>query len=327
MKYRNLYNLALIVFMSIILFGCSKNSKQRAIGFSEEVVSEQSIIEENPIGDTLMGDKDVCIVKDGPEGNSSKKGDPCFAPAPGSNKANTASSDKANTEILDKYVALLEVDKAIKLGSSGTALVWIGLEDKVPGKDEDVMRNSTTMEISTGLYARVTLSADSCEILKENPVVIQIRPDESSVRFTITPKQKKRGDINVYANIEFFKDEACTDGTNIKKATKSLHVKVRAGYFGKLWGEVEDGFSKFVTALIALFFGALLFVIRKFVKEKTGYDEEEQKQIFNKKRIGMGGEEESEVETEVKEESEKEIEQVGDDGNEDIEQEPLPADD
>jgi len=291
--------MALTAFISIILFGCSDNSKQRAIGFSEEVVTEQSITEESPIGDSVMMDK----------------GDPCFAPGAG--------SDKTNPDLdLDKYIAILEADKRIKLDEGGTALVWIGLEDNMPSKDEDVIRDSTSLDNSSGLFARITLEAKNCAPI--DPVVMRIEPS-SSVRFTLIPENK--GTINIYANIEFFEDQACTIDTGKRRATKSLHVKVRAGYFGKLWSDVEDGFSYFWAALVALFFGALLFVIRRFVKEKTGYDPE-QNQIFNKNRIGKVVEEKTEVEAEkvIEEENEKEIEQVGDDGNEEAEQETLPAD-
>ena len=337
-QHNKLYSLVkkmvFAILLSTIVFGCTK--KQRVIGFSDEVVSEQSIIEESPIGDTVMGEigdtvmgeKEYCSVKDDPEFNKPKKGDLCFAPGPGSNRANPAGNDQANSAgidqahpavNLDKYVALLEVDKRIKLPEEGSALVWIGLKELVPGKDEDVIRDSTTLDISTGFWARITLSADDCEISDENPVVLPVN-DESSVRFSIKPKTK--GDINVYANIEFFEDQACTLGPRKTKATKNLHVKVRVDFMDELVDRLHKGFIYFFTALVTLFFGALLFIIRRFVKEKTGYDEEEQKQIFNKKRIGRMIEEKAEME----EESEKEIELVGDDGDENVEQETLPGD-
>ena len=335
-QHNRLYSLVkkmvFAIFLSMIIFGCTKNSKQRAIGFSEEVVSEQSVIEESPIGDTIIedNDKDVLVVKDGPEGNKPKKGDLCFAPAPGSNKANKAGSDKANPadsdkanlENLDKYISLLEVDKKIKLKEEGTALVWIGLEEQLPSQDEDVTRDSSPVYLNSGVFARITLNADKCEIINDNPVVIPIEATGSSFRFSIMPKEK--GNINVYANIDFFSDQACTIGPIKKAATKRLHVKVRISYLDEIWNDVWNGFSIFFVSLVALFFGALLFVIRRFIKNKTGYDEEEQKQIFNKKRIGSAVKKEAEVE--IKEEDGEEIEELVDQENDQFEQETLPAD-
>jgi hypothetical protein len=37
-------------------------------------------------------------------------------------------------------------------------------------------------------------------------------------------------------------------------------------------------FMNFYTALVVLVLGALLFVIRRYIKKKTGYDEKENKE-------------------------------------------------
>jgi len=296
MKHSNLYNLALAIFMSIILFGCSSDdSKQRAIGVAEEVAPEEIIILEKPIMEENVG-----IVVDGSEVNKPANEEPCFAPAPG--------SDKVNPNLnLDKYISILEVDKKIKLNEKGTILVWIGLEDYMPNQSLDNNRDSSPVYLNSGLYARITPFADDCELYPNEPVVIEVEPSGSGFRYAITPK--KEGQINVYANIEFFEDQDCTIGPRKKETTQNLHVKVHVNYFYEIWSVVWEYFMKFWVAFVALFFGALLFVIRKFVKNKTGYGEEIIKKANdekNDKAIEQEVyEEEAEVETEEVNEEEK----------------------
>ena len=303
-QFSTIYNMvrrmALAVFASIILFGCSDNSKQRAIGIPEEAVSEQDIIVEKPIGEVVLEENGVAIGMDGSEVNKPANEEPCFAPAPG--------SDKVNPNLnLDKYISILEVDKKIKLNEKGTILVWIGLEDYMPNQSLDNNRDSSPVYLNSGLYARITPFADDCELYPNEPVVIEVEPSGSGFRYAITPK--KEGQINVYANIEFFEDQDCTIGPRKKETTQNLHVKVHVNYFYEIWSVVWEYFMKFWVAFVALFFGALLFVIRKFVKNKTGYGEEIIKKANdeeNDKAIEQKVyEEEVEVETEEINEEEK----------------------
>ena len=299
-QFSTIYNMvrrmALAIFMSIILFGCSSDdSKQRAIGVAEEVAPEEIIILEKPIMEENVG-----IVVDGSEVNKPANEEPCFAPAPG--------SDKVNPNLnLDKYISILEVDKKIKLNEKGTILVWIGLEDYMPNQSLDNNRDSSPVYLNSGLYARITPFADDCELYPDEPVVIEVEPSGSGFRYGITPK--KEGQINVYANIEFFEDQDCTIGPRKKETTQNLHVKVHVNYFYEIWSVVWKYFMKFWVAFVALFFAALLFVIRKFVKNKTGYGEEIIKKANdeeNDKAIEQEVyEEEAEVETEEINEEEK----------------------
>ena len=51
-------------------------------------------------------------------------------------------------------------------------------------------------------------------------------------------------------------------------------IKVRVNYWKAIWDPVWDGFTYFWGAFVALVFGALLFVVRNFIKKKTGYSDD-----------------------------------------------------
>ena len=69
-----------------------------------------------------------------------------------------------------------------------------------------------------------------------------------------------------------FDNEDCI-GTPVIKPAQVLSVRVNVDYGDEIWKPVWSYFLRFWYAFVALFFGALFFVIRKFVKKKTGYTE------------------------------------------------------
>lgn len=175
----------------------------------------------------------------------------------------------------DDYKVTLDVTKSIELHNKGDLRVWIGLENYVPGADADMVRNMTSMPADIGNYARITPYAPDFRVEPEESQVMRIVPSGSSVLFTIIPE--KKGEFKISARIELF-DNPYFEGVPIPKTSdivsvvvtvdNSLNVKSRLGELGTV---VWDNFIRFWGAFVALFFGAVLFLIRKFVRKRTGF--------------------------------------------------------
>ena len=208
------------------------------------------------------------ILEENPEAKSMKGGAPSAKSAP--------------SDVEEKYAATLEVTENIKLGNTGTVKVWVGwlkyMQKANAGMDRD-----TTMLYTSGKYARITPSAEGCIIDKEQDI-LPIDSAGSEAKFIITPQ--KADEIEVSAEIEMFDNKDCLGSPSRKNATKVLHVKVKVDYWGEIWNPVWKYFKPFWISFVALVFGALLFVIRKFIKKKTGYsDEIDEKEIVEKKKL------------------------------------------
>ena len=208
------------------------------------------------------------ILEENPEAKSMKGGAPNAKSAP--------------SDVEEKYAATLEVTENIKLGNTGTVKVWVGWL-KYMQKANAGMARDTTMLYTSCKYARITPSAEGCIIDKEQDI-LPIDSAGSEAKFIITPQ--KADEIEVSAEIEMFDNKDCLGSPSRKNATKVLHVKVKVDYWGEIWNPVWKYFKPFWISFVALVFGALLFVIRKFIKKKTGYsDEIDEKEIVEKKKL------------------------------------------
>jgi hypothetical protein len=138
-----------------------------------------------------------------------------------------------------------------------------------------MIRKETTFSADEGNYARITPYAPDFTIEPEESQIMRIAPSGSSVLFTIIPQ--KKGNFRISAKIELF-DNPYFDGVPIPKTTNIVSVEVTVdpmvnlvGGLKKMGTVVWDSFMKFWGAIVALIFGALLFLTRKFIKRKTGF--------------------------------------------------------
>lgn len=262
--------LAFAVLLGMVVVGCAPKEPQ------EEYQVTSIILEENPMEevDNGFGQEDV-VVKKGGLGEEAIIG---AAPQPEKSGPSVKS---------DKYAATLEVTENIKMGHSGTLKVWVGWLKYMQKANTGMVRD-TTMLYTSGMYARITPSAEDCIIEPKTQEIMPIDTAGSDVSFIITPQ--KTGDIEVSAVIEMFDNEECLGSPVRKNSTQVLNVKVKVDYLGEIWNPVWKYFKLFWGSFVALFFGALYFVIRKIVKKKTGYTE--------KKNVLVPTEEENVKETE-----------------------------
>lgn len=277
MKHIYFFNLmkrmALAVLMSMVIIGCGpKQPEQQEVGSSEQDIT----IVESPAEEVVLSaEGESEVVTESPADNSSKGGDICFSPG--------ARGGKGDLErLLEPYCAMIEATDTIKLGTSGTLKVWMGKEKFMPKPNSDFNRDTTSWYSFEGLYARITPNAPGFKIDPEGPVVVRLDSTGSGYKFSITPQEK--GEFEIDATIDLFETEACL-GAPISKPTQTLKVNVVVDYVDEIWKPVWDYFMRFWYAFVALFFGALFFIIRKFVKNKTGYTEKKNVLASNEENV------------------------------------------
>lgn len=180
---------------------------------------------------------------------------------------------------VDDYQVLLEADKKMKVGRKSYFRVWIGDEEYMPKQVEDIVRDTATVHTESGSYALVTPIAPDFEVVPDTAQRIPLKTTGSSAVFTLTPL--KRGKLFVSATVVIYDSE----GNEDPQSTERLSVRVSSGFWDRQEdhaNEMEDvfwdKFMSFYTALVVLVLGALLFVIRRYIKKKTGYDEKENKE-------------------------------------------------
>lgn len=181
---------------------------------------------------------------------------------------------------LNNYKVILSVDSVMYLNQAGLMQVWIGNDNvdvpisKSMRKDEKKMSNvSPTVQ-----YARVTPIAPDFDVESvTSTICYKIDPGGTEILYSMKPKDE--GNYRVSASIELFEREDCT-GISIPKTALPLSVFVGVDMKKELSKKMhileEDAWEKFHIfwiALMALIFSALIFVIRRFIKKKTGFEE------------------------------------------------------
>ena len=185
--------------------------------------------------------------------------------------------DKSNPLPLDNYKVILATNEKIFKNQTCELKIWIGAEKVEVTFSEDMITDQTSIPATIGQYAKITPYAPDFEVSPAQMSCVKIDPSGSEVRFTLTPKAS--GKFKVSANIELFNNPDCT-GPAIPKTAKTLSVTVTtdAKYvvrdgLQKMLAVVWDKFMSFWGVVITLIFAAVLFVIRRFIKKKTGYDD------------------------------------------------------
>ena len=186
-----------------------------------------------------------------------------------------AAEEPASSLNADDYTAVLDVTEQMELHQKGDLRVWIGMENYMPKEDDRMTRETTSFPGDEGNYARITPYAPDFRIEPEESQIMRIVPSGSSVLFTIIPE--KKGEFKISAKIELY-DNPDFEGVPIPKTTNIVSVVVSVdpkvnlmARLGQLGTVLWDNFLKFWGAVVALIFGAILFVTRKFIKKKTGF--------------------------------------------------------
>ena len=301
-KTAKLYNLvkqtAIVFLLSMAVAGCSpkpSEPEQEAAGYTSDETPVY-VNEEDSIVPILVNDEDSIvpsIVKDDTSfkpirvqtedvsiefprvigGKSRSEKEPrCYAPAPGSKKG------AEPTVYNEKYEIRLGATRIINKDSHGEMTVRIGPQGSLPEKDTTEVYNSLTVNPEdVRAYARVTPRAPDFDIEPAEPKIVPVTSSGTAVSFVLKPKRK--GGSSVRALVEFsstkdFSDIEESQWTNTLSVDVIVNKKERKeNRIEELLSVAWDYFKDFWEAFVALFFAALLFVIRKYTKKKTGYGE------------------------------------------------------
>jgi hypothetical protein len=177
---------------------------------------------------------------------------------------------------LEDYKVILAVDEMLRMNETGEMRVWIGATDINPEFSLNKGIDSTIIPASIGQYAKITPYAPDFEVSPSTMECIRIDPSGSDVRFSIKPK--KPGTLKVSANIELYNNADCS-GTPVPKTAATLTVNVKVDIKQVIVHKLKemgvvfwDKFMSFWGALITLIFGALIFLIKRILKRKTGFN-------------------------------------------------------
>ncbi len=194
----------------------------------------------------------------------------------------TASADSSpgmadDTNNIDEYNVVLGVDQTIKIpGIPGELRVWIGSPGYQPDFPERMTQDEATVP-AVGESAKVQPFAPAFTIEPAETQCIRIHPSGSEVRFKLIPQ--KQGSFEVGANVYLFDSLDCS-GSPIPKTAATLKVLVEVDSkqaflekLNELWHIAWDKFVEFWAALLAIFFGLILFLIRGKLKRWFGYSD------------------------------------------------------
>lgn len=256
--------IAIAFLLSMAIVGCSpkpSEQEQEVVGCTSEE-TPALVDDENPYEPTAVH-----------EDTPSDRGPLCYAPAPGGVKGDNSTINK------NKYEVRLGASQLIDKDSEGQMTVRIGLPETLPEKDTTEVYNSLFVApADVRAYARVTPRASDFIVDPDTPQIVPVS-SSSSTAASFSLKPKKIGVFKVSAKVEFsstkdFLEIEDTQWTNTLSVTVEVNsVDRKKNRIEELCSVVWKYFTEFWEAFVALFFAALLFVIRKYTKKKTGYYE------------------------------------------------------
>ena len=182
------------------------------------------------------------------------------------------------TAVIKDFHVVLSADSVMYLDQAGMMKVWIGEEDIDTQVTEGMVKDVKEISSTIGQFVKIIPIAPDFEILNHKAeVCYKIEPSGSAVRYALTPKDE--GTYRVSADIQLYHTQDCT-GIFVPKSARELTVSVQVDMqkaiskkIHFLEREVWKEFKIFWIALVGLIFGAAIFVIRRFVKNKTGYED------------------------------------------------------
>lgn len=251
-------------FLIIFIVGCGPTTphEEEAVG-SEEIVTPSE------------SDVDNTTVVDEPEAGNSHEQEV------GSSEEPVAGASDSSTSAKD-YTAISTItQEKMTLEETNKLKVWIGEESEAakysPKENKEMAHDTIVFNSVNATYARITPNAPDFEV-EPKSIVVPIVPTGVEKTFTLKPIQE--GTFNVSAEIELFKNEECI-GVGYPVASGEVTIEVAVDNIGhfkkflrKLGVEFGSQFEKFFAALLVILFGALTFVIRKFIKKKTDYNDD-----------------------------------------------------
>ncbi len=175
----------------------------------------------------------------------------------------------------DEYAVKLGVDEVMKMpGPAGIMRLWIGAPEYTPEFREGMSEAVGSLP-KVGETAKVKAFAPDFDVEPKDSICLKLHPTGTDALFELRPK--KKGDFKVSAVVELFSSGDCS-GAAIPKAVKTLSVsvvvdtgkKIEEGA-SQMGGIFWEKFLDFWGAIVALFFGLILFLLRGKLKKIFGF--------------------------------------------------------
>lgn len=175
------------------------------------------------------------------------------------------------------YKIGLDVDERIVMRHKGHLKVWIAPENQEPELLEGKARDTATVPAKEmKSHARISIFAPDFKVTPSEPQITSISESGASVPFSVTPESE--GPSEISAKVELF------DNEELRGIPYSWTETVKVTVYVDGWeiirvqlrqlGETSlNKFTIFLSALVALLLGMALYMIRKYLKKKTGYDQ------------------------------------------------------
>jgi hypothetical protein len=191
------------------------------------------------------------------------------------NSQESAETVEMEQESTDDYTVSISTRDTMFLEQEYVIKVWIGKELKNLSLTDDMVSNQKEIDATLGNYAKVIPFFPGFEIKEEPNSCFKIVPSGSTVKFRVVPLT--RGPKEISAVVQIFERNGCA-GDFAPKETAYLPITVEVDIkrnFTDMLFEMGDvlwtGFLKFWQGIVVLFFGLLLYLIRRKVKKKTNY--------------------------------------------------------
>ena len=179
---------------------------------------------------------------------------------------------------VEEYNVDLDVVPEMKKGEEYNMEVKVVLPQFESEPTGGMVRTTKVIYAQPAKYVRVTPIAPGFDVNPPQSDIVDFDPSGTELPFTIIPR--KKGPQQITAKVELLQNN---DGSGDIKSKTSAEVSVLVKVDGvniilqglnELWKVVWKAFLDFWGVFVALVFAALLFVVRKYIKKKTGYGAE-----------------------------------------------------
>ena len=176
----------------------------------------------------------------------------------------------------EEYRVILGADSLMKLpGLPGELRVWIGDSSYSSNMSARMARDTADIP-ALGEWATINPFAPGFQIEPPETPCITIHPSGSEVIFELIPERSGTFEVGVTVNL--YNSSTCS-GSPIPKTAANLMVTVEVDRAEKIKASLSDLWNifwlkllDFWGALLALFFGLILFIIRGRLKRWFGYN-------------------------------------------------------
>lgn len=186
------------------------------------------------------------------------------------------SSDQIEVEVFFPYLVKLSADRRIKIpGPPGEVRIWIGLENFEKPSAADMAVASDVVRTSYNYIAIQPNFPESFKVETTYPACLKLDKVGTEVAVLVTPQEA--GVFKIGATVLFYPSAGCLGSPSSKQA-RTLKVEVNVDRSAEVLEKTTEllaifwnKFKAFFTALVVLFLGFILYIVRRRLA-RTGFE-------------------------------------------------------